>query len=99
MDVYFPDPLPKVYDALLVKVKNIHGETVIIEVLQILEDNVVRGISMTSMDGLRRGDVVKNTGKPIAVPVGKEVLGHIFNALGQSLDVEGSSVHLDKTVT
>jgi F-type H+-transporting ATPase subunit beta len=59
---------------------------VVIEVLQILEDNVVRGIAMQSTDGLRRGDEVKNTQSPISVPVGKEVLGHVFNALGQLLD-------------
>jgi F-type H+-transporting ATPase subunit beta len=59
---------------------------VIIEVLQILEDNIVRGIAMDSTDGLRRGDEVKSTHEPIKVPVGKEVLGHIFNALGQPLD-------------
>jgi F-type H+-transporting ATPase subunit beta len=59
---------------------------VVIEVLQILEDNVVRGIAMDSTDGLRKGDEVKNTHEPIKVPVGKEVLGHVFNALGQPLD-------------
>jgi F-type H+-transporting ATPase subunit beta len=60
---------------------------VVIEVLQILEDNVVRGIAMDSTDGLRRGDEVTNTQSPISVPVGKEVLGHVFNALGQPLDI------------
>jgi F-type H+-transporting ATPase subunit beta len=42
---------------------------------------------MQSTDGLRRGDEVKNTQAPISVPVGKEVLGHVFNALGELLDV------------
>jgi F-type H+-transporting ATPase subunit beta len=41
---------------------------------------------MQSTDGLRRGDEVKNTQSPISVPVGKEVLGHVFNALGEPLD-------------
>jgi F-type H+-transporting ATPase subunit beta len=64
-----------------VKSKNVHSEEVVIEVLQILEDNIIRGIAMQSTDGLRRGDEVKNTQEPITVPVGKQVLGHIFNAL------------------
>lgn len=66
--------------------KNVHEEEVVIEVLQILEDNIIRGIAMASTDGLRRGDEVKNTQAPISVPVGKEVLGHVFNALGELLD-------------
>lgn len=41
---------------------------------------------MQSTDGLRRGDEVENTQNPISVPVGKEVLGHVFNALGERLD-------------
>ncbi|GHV23376.1 hypothetical protein FACS1894176_03610 [Bacteroidia bacterium] len=86
--MYFSDYLPNVYDALVVLPKNVHGEEVVIEVLQILEDNIIRGIAMASTDGLRRGDEVKNTQAPISVPVGKEVLGHVFNALGEVLDGE-----------
>ena len=46
---------------------------------------------MQSTDGLRRGDEVENTQHPISVPVGKEVLGHVFNALGEPLDSRGSN--------
>jgi F-type H+-transporting ATPase subunit beta len=81
VDIHFPDQLPSIYDALITHTKNTHQIEVVIEVLQILEDNVVRGIAMDSTDGLRRGDEVKNTHEPIKVPVGKEVLGHVFNAL------------------
>jgi F-type H+-transporting ATPase subunit beta len=98
VDVYFPDALPKVYDALLVKRKNVHKEEVVIEVLQILEDNIVRGIAMASIDGLRRGDEVKNTGNPISVPVGNEVLGRIFNALGEPLDTQITQTTSEKIV-
>ena len=66
--------------------KNANDAEVVIEVLQILEDDIVRGIAMDSTDGLRRGDEVVNTASPIQVPVGKEVLGHIFNALGHPID-------------
>jgi len=86
VDVHFPYQLPRTYDALRVKSLNVQGEYVVIEVLQILEDNVVRGIAMHSTDGLRRGDEVENTQSPISVPVGKEVLGRVFNAMGEPLD-------------
>lgn len=86
VDVHFPDVLPSIYDALRVKSLNSNGGEVVIETLQILEDGVVRGIAMDSTDGLRRTDEVENTGSPIQVPVGPEVLGHVFNALGQPLD-------------
>jgi F-type H+-transporting ATPase subunit beta len=86
VDVQFSSILPNIHDALLVKQKNANGGEVIIEVLQILEDGVGRGIAMDSTDGLRRGDQVLNTKSPIQVPVGKEVLGHVFKALGKPLD-------------
>jgi F0F1-type ATP synthase beta subunit len=54
VDVQFPSILPNIHDALLIKQKNANGGEVIIEVLQILEDGVVRGIAMDSTDGLRR---------------------------------------------
>jgi len=59
---------------------------VIVEVLQQLEDGYVRGIAMAATDGLQRGDTVTGTGSPIKVPVGPEVLGHIFNVLGETID-------------
>ena len=86
VEVLFEEESPKVYDALKVKPKNANGNEVVIEVLQILENGIVRGIAMESTDGLKRGDEVKNTKSPIKVPVGPEVLGHIFNVLGKTID-------------
>ena len=86
VDIQFPDALPNIYDALLVKSKNANGTEILIETLQILEDGIVRGIAMDSTDGLKRGDSVINTNSPIKVPVGKAVLGHVFNAMGQLID-------------
>ena len=77
---------PKVYDALVVDKKNSNGDEVVVEVLQLLEDDVVRGIAMDSTDGLKRWDPVTNTGDAIKVPVGPEVLGHMFNVLGNTID-------------
>lgn len=81
VEVKFEEQSPKVYDALIIEPKNSNGDTVVIEVLQLLDDGVVRGIAMNATDGIRRGDSVTNTGDCINVPVGENVLGHIFNAL------------------
>lgn len=88
VEVAFDQQVPKVYDALKVLSKNANGNEVVIEALQILENGIVRGIAMDSTDGLKRWDSVENTWAPIKVPVGNEVLGHIFNVLGQNIDGE-----------
>jgi F-type H+/Na+-transporting ATPase subunit beta len=80
------DVAPKIYDAVKLASKNSAGEEVYVEVLQQLEDGVVRGIAMASTDGIKRGDVAENTQAPISVPVGPEVLGRVFNVLGDPID-------------
>ena len=83
VDVEFSGELPKIYDALEVKV----GEkTVVLETQQHVGSNMVRAIAMTSTDGLQRGAEVVNTGEQISVPVGKETLGRIFDVLGNVVD-------------
>ncbi len=86
VEVSFDWIIPKVYDALKVKNKNTNWKNVIIEVLQVLENWVVKGIAMDSTDWLKRWDKVLNTQSPIKVPVGEEVLWHIFNVLWETID-------------
>ncbi len=86
VEVKFTSDVPKIYDALLVQNKNGNGDEVVIEVLQLLEDGIIRGIAMDSTDGLRRWDIVVSMGGPISVPVGEWVLGHMFNVLGKTID-------------
>ncbi len=86
VDIKFEGDVPSIYDALKVQTKNADGQEVVVEVLQQLEDGYVRGIAMTSTDGLKRGDMVTATGAPIKVPVGPQVLWHIFNVLGETID-------------
>lgn len=86
VEMRFDTNIPKIYDAVTTSTTNSDNEKVVIEVLQQLEDGYVRGIAMTSTDGLKRGDEVVNTWAPISVPVGPEVLGHIFNVLGETID-------------
>ena len=88
VDVEFPPKgLPEINYALEVPLE-IGGEshTVICEVAQQLGDNQVRAVALAPTDGLVRGTEVRNTGRPIAVPVGDQTLGHIFNVWGDCLD-------------
>ena len=84
VDVQFREnSLPAIYNALEVKVGK---ETVVLEVQQHLGEGLVRAIAMSSTDGLKRGTEAIDTGDKIAVPVGDEVLGRIFNVLGNPVD-------------
>jgi F-type H+-transporting ATPase subunit beta len=92
LDVVFPSGnLPKIYDAIVVTTDE---KTVTCEVQQLLGDNKVRAVSMSATDGLKRGTEVKDTGAPIAVPVGASTLGRIFNILGVPVD-EGADLPAD----
>ena len=88
VDVEFPrGELPELYNALHVEVElEAVAKTVTLEVAQFLSDGLVRTIAMAPTDGLVRGAKVVDTGNPISVPVGDQVKGHVFNALGDCLD-------------
>jgi F-type H+-transporting ATPase subunit beta len=79
--------LPKVYNAIDIKMES--GDVVVCEVQQLLGDNKVRAVSMSSTDGMKRGVEAIDTGAPISVPVGAPTLGRIFNILGQPVDEMG----------
>ena len=88
VDVEFPrNEVPPLYNALHVDV-TVAGETrtLTLEIAQHLGDNLVRTISMQPTDGLVRSHEVTDLGRPISVPVGDQVKGHVFNALGECLD-------------
>ncbi|MEC3954703.1 F0F1 ATP synthase subunit beta [Nocardia sp. CDC153] len=91
VDVEFPrGSIPDLYNALNVDIALASvAKTLTLEVAQHLGDNIVRTISMQPTDGLIRGAEVRDTGKPISVPVGDVVKGHVFNALGDCLDTPG----------
>jgi F-type H+-transporting ATPase subunit beta len=85
VDVEFPrQHMPHIYDAL-----KLDGSTLTLEVQQQLGDGIVRTIALGSSDGLRRGLMVSNTGKPISVPVGSATLGRIMDVLGAPIDERG----------
>src|SRR5579875_2082395 len=94
VDVEFPaEQMPEIYYALRVNVDfGGAAKTLTLEVEQHIGDNMVRAISLQPTDGLVRGAEVVNTGAPIQVPVGDVAKGHVFNVLGEPLDVPASSL-------
>ncbi|MFH0951499.1 MAG: F0F1 ATP synthase subunit beta [bacterium] len=83
VDVEFADRLPEIYNALETK---INGKKLVLEVEQHIGSNVARTVAMGSTDGLKRGDMVTDTGAAISVPVGDATLGRIFDVLGNAID-------------
>ena len=88
VDVEFSSgDLPEIYDALQIVADD--GTKTTVEVQQLLGQNVVRSVAMSSTDGLKRGMKVVNTKEPIKVPVGDGILGRILNVLGEPVDNMG----------
>ena len=88
VDVEFSDQLPALYNAI--KTKTANGKELTLETVQHLGANRVRTVSMGSTDGLQRGSEAEDTGSPISMPVGEEVLGRMFDVLGNPIDeIEG----------
>jgi F-type H+/Na+-transporting ATPase subunit beta len=86
VDVQFGDHLPEILNALTTEN---NGKKLVLEVAQHLGENTVRTIAMDATEGLVRGAVVTDTGKPISVPVGNATLGRILNVIGEPIDEKG----------
>ncbi|MFL5736375.1 MAG: F0F1 ATP synthase subunit beta [Actinomycetota bacterium] len=98
VDVEFPPgQLPEIYTALTTDI-TVDGvtSTITCEVAQHIGESLVRAIALRQTDGLVRGTPVINTGSPITVPVGPGVLGHVYNVLGQPLDVPADQIEVDE---
>jgi F-type H+-transporting ATPase subunit beta len=95
VDVEFPPgQLPNLLNALRIEQEEDQKAgtpkiRLTLEVAQHLGENRVRGVAMSSTDGLVRGMPVKDTGAPISVPVGRETLGRLLNVLGEPVDEKG----------
>ncbi len=84
VEVEFADrKLPAILDALRIK---LDGRTLYLEVAQHLSETTVRTIALASTDGLKRGDVIEDTGAPISMPIGDATLGRMFNVIGEPID-------------
>ncbi|MEM7354407.1 MAG: F0F1 ATP synthase subunit beta [Acidobacteriota bacterium] len=95
LDAQFPeDKLPAIYNALHVEVtRTVLGEditeTLWCEVAQHLGGGRIRAVALGSTDGLQRGAKIADTGESVQVPVGEEVLGRVFNLVGEPVDGRG----------
>src|SRR5690349_23758666 len=86
VDVQFEGNLPAILNAL--ETTN-GGNRLVLEVAQHLGESTVRTVAMDSTEGLVRNQLVRDTGQPIAVPVGEECLGRIINVVGDPVDEAG----------
>ncbi len=95
VDVEFPEKvkLPRLLDAIVIESA---GGEIVAEVARHLEPGRVRAIALSSTDGLIRGTSVRDTGAPVMVPVGKEVLGNLFDVLGNPLDAKKKDMVFEK---
>jgi F-type H+-transporting ATPase subunit beta len=90
VDVEFPpDSLPEINTALEVdRTLDDETTTIVCEVAQHVGESIVRAIAMKPTDGLVRGTAARNTGRPISMPVGPKILGHVYNVIGEPLDAD-----------
>ena len=86
IDVAFEGDLPPIYNALEVAGTD---PRLVLEVQQHLGESMARCVAMESTDGLVRGAEVVDMGEPITVPVGENVLGRLFNVIGEPIDGKG----------
>lgn len=86
VDVKFKGAMPNIGNLLRAKIDD---KELPLEVLQLLGEGGVRTIALDATDGLKKGTKVIDTGKPISVPVGKNILGRMFNIMGQPIDGRG----------
>ena len=82
VDIRFPTRIPHIFDVL----KAGPAHDVVVEVITHLSSDTVRGIALTSTQGLARGDLVVDTEQPLRVPVGERVLGRVFDVFGETTD-------------
>ena len=90
LDIKFnPEEMPELLNAITIKYQD---RQIVAEAAQHIGDDVVRCVALSSTDGLTRGMEALDTGGPISVPVGKEVLGRLFNVIGETIDEKGPCV-------
>jgi F-type H+-transporting ATPase subunit beta len=83
---FMPEEMPELLNAIYIKFED---RDIVVEVAQHIGDDVVRCVALSSTDGLKRGMEAIDSGAPISVPVGKAVLGRLFNVVGETIDDKG----------
>ncbi|MFP3868378.1 MAG: F0F1 ATP synthase subunit beta [Desulfobacteraceae bacterium] len=82
VDAHFPKKLPALFNLLRAG----DEKNIVIEVITHLSSEMVRGIALTTTQGLAHGSIIVDTGQPIKVPVGERLLGRVFNVFGDTID-------------
>ncbi len=83
---FMPEEMPELLNAIHIKFED---RNIVVEAAQHIGDDVVRCVALSSTDGLKRGMEAIDSGAPISVPVGKAVLGRLFNVVGETIDEKG----------
>lgn len=83
VDMHFPNGIPDIHN----EIRGGEENGVVIEVVNHLSANLVRGVALTPTDGLARGSAVTDQGSPLRVPVGRALLGRAFNVFGETIDL------------
>ena len=83
---FMPEEMPELLNAIHIKFED---RDIVVEAAQHIGDDVVRCVALSSTDGLKRGMEAIDSGAPISVPVGKAVLGRLFNVVGDTIDDKG----------
>jgi len=92
VDVHFPAKIPPLHNKLEVGPKG----SIVIEVVSHQKGSIVRGIALSPTRGLRRGDPVVDNNSMISVPVGKQILGRMFNVFGETIDEKGELIDIER---
>lgn len=85
IDARFPDRIPSMYNLLTAG----EDDSIRVEVVTLLDSQTVRGVAITPAKGLSRGARIVDSGKPIQTPVGRQLLGRVFNVFGETIDRKG----------
>jgi F-type H+-transporting ATPase subunit beta len=88
VDAQFPKRLPQIYNLL----RTGEDGKIVVEVINHIDPDMVRGIALTPTRGLALGSIIVDTSFPIQVPIGKRLLGRVFNVFGQTIDNKGEIV-------
>ncbi len=88
VDAHFPKRLPPLYTLL----RTGDDGKIVIEVINHIDSDMVRGIALTPTQGLALGSIIVDTSFPIQVPIGKRLLGRVFNVFGETIDNKGEIV-------
>lgn len=94
IDIKFDaEHMPELLNSIVI---HFQGKNIVAEVAQHVGDDVARCVALSSTEGLTRGMEAEDTGEPIHVPVGREVLGRLFNVIGETIDEKGPLETLEK---